>query len=157
MSVEIERGDTVIRVTHGWEPWMDSFGRYELIVRKTTAEMRAEKAAAARMRENTGRSIKIRNTRKEPRDLVTVREGDHVFLPGLYDRFVDMLESRNIKYEVKDVRDMNIRPSPCYENLSDVSLRYGQDVALALIAKRDCGIIKCAHCVRKDIPHNSGV
>ena len=145
MSVEIERGDTVIRVTHGWEPWMDSFGRYDLIVRKSPEEMRAEKAAAARMRENTGRSARVRNTRKEPRDLVTVtKEGDHIFLPGLYDRFVDMLESRNIEYEVKDVRDMNIRPLPCYENLSDVSLRYGQDVALALIAKRDCGIIKCA-------------
>lgn len=132
--------DTVITV-HGWLNAMDKLGKYTLKSRKTPEELKEEKA---KRRALYGDCSRVNPMRYEERTVISKNPNDPTiayFLPGLWPRVRAYLDQHKIQYEIEDKRNPDIRPEPDYEQLSDVSLRPGQDVALALIASLDCGII----------------
>lgn len=142
--MKVTLADTVITV-EGWTRDLDKVGEYTLKVRKTPEEMKAEKDRLKSLYGEVRR--KINPIRKEPRSVLyrdEQRQDIVYFLPGLWPRVKRTLEKKGIPYEITDMRNPDIRPEPDYSVLNGVELRENQDVALALLASSDCGIIETA-------------
>lgn len=140
--LQVELADPAITV-HGWTAAMDRIGEYTLKLRKTPEEMKAEKE---RLRARFGGKPKI-NPMKYEKSTVIEHDADDpntvYFLPGLWPRVKKWFEDHNVEYEITaDNRDPKIRPPIDVEAIKDVQFRKAQDVALALIATSDCGIIE---------------
>lgn len=138
--MKVTLADTVISV-EGWDHTLDSIGEFVLKIRKTPEELRNEK--------NRKKSLYGTNTKVDPlkytKKTVFSFSDDNstaYFLPGFWPRVKNELESRNIKYTVEDLRNPDIRPDLDTKALEGIELRDQQDLALALIAKLDCGIIE---------------
>jgi len=143
--VQVELADPAITV-HGWLPAWDRIGKYTLKIRKTPEELKAEKQ---RLKELYGGGAKKVNPIKtEERTVLDHDEDDpHTvyFLPGLWPRVKSFFEQNNIQYAISaDYRNPDIRPPIDFEAIKDVQFRETQDLALALIATSDCGIIDCS-------------
>ena len=140
-NVSVELADPAITV-HGWTEAMDSIGAYTLKSRKTPEEIKEEKD---RLKEIYGGNPKV-SPMKFERSTVIEHDADDpstvYFLPGLWPRVKAWLEEHSVDYEITaDHRDPAIRPQIDYEAIKDVQFRETQDLALALIATADCGII----------------
>lgn len=130
--------DTVVELD-GWTDDMDQLGEYTLAVRKTPEELREERERRSRYT----KKFKVKPVRYEEHTVVERRGDIGYFLPGLWPRVKEYLEQKGVDYVLEDKRDPSIRPKPDYSRISGTSLRYGQDITLALVALADCGIIKC--------------
>lgn len=139
--MKVTLADPLVMV-EGWTPDLDSIGDYGLRVRKTPEEMREERRIA---RDKYGpRGHKISQVRVEHKTVLTFdkdRAGVVYFLPGLWPRVKRLLDAKGIAYEVEDKRRPEIRPELDVGAFDGVEFRPGQDIAIALIAKSDCGII----------------
>ena len=124
----------------GAPKWLDSIGRYKLRVRKSPEEMKAERER----KKSYGSTTKVVPYRFEEK---TVMERDPddpsklYFMAGLWPRVQENLDRRGIEYEIVDNRDPSKKPPLDLSRLGDVEFRENQDVAIALIATSDCGII----------------
>ena len=144
MSVQVELADPAITV-HGWMPSWDHLGMYRLRIRKTPQELKAEKE---RLRNFYGINKKV-NPMKFEEHSVIEHDADIpdtvYFLPGLWPRIKNFFDKQQIQYEiVADHRSSEIRPQIDFNAIKDVQFRETQDLALALIATSDCGIIDCS-------------
>ena len=138
--MEVMLSDPVIQV-NGWTSDLDKVGDYTLKIRKSPAELAAER------KYNSEHNIKVKidpmnHIRKS---VLTHDEQDPsivYFLPGLWPRVKRMLDGKGLTYTMVDKRNPAIRPDLDVGALEGVELRKTQDVALALLAKADCGIIE---------------
>ena len=142
MPVQVELADPAITV-HGWTKAMDKIGEYTLKLRKTPEEIKAERET---LRARFGGTPKV-NPMKYEKGTVIEHDADDpetvYFLPGLWPRVKDWMEKNNVEYEITaDNRNPDIRPPIDFEAIKDVQFRENQDLALALIATADCGIIE---------------
>lgn len=136
--------DTAIMVK-GWTRDLDFLGAYTLRERKTPEEIREEKER--RKIYNRGQAVKVNNMKYTNKSVISKSEDDPsivYFLPGLWPRVKEHLDKNGIAYEIDDRRNPDIRPEINYESLAGIEFRENQDVALALIASADCGIIETA-------------
>ena len=123
--------------------WLDAIGRYKLKVPKKPGELKQEKIRRAAM----GRKGKIPKYRTEDR---TVMERDPqdpsrlCFLPGFWPRVKEHLEARGAQYELIDKRDPTKKPPLDPKAFEGLTFRTNQDVAIALLATADYGIIDCS-------------
>jgi superfamily II DNA or RNA helicase len=135
--------DPIITV-EGWTHDLDKLGEFTLKVRKTPIELREEKQE--RMN-RYGSCDKIDLVRRIPKTCIT-KDPNHpdvaYFLPGLWPRVKTELDRRGAKYEIVDKRNPDIRPPLDVSAFEGVEFRENQDVAIALIASSDCGIIETA-------------
>jgi len=143
--IQVELADPAITV-HGWTRDLDKLGQYTLRLRKTPEEMKAERE---HLKQTFGGKAKKVNPLKFENGTVIEHSPDDpgtvYFLPGLWPRVKGYLEANGIEYEITaDYRNPDIRPPIDYEAIKDVQFRETQDLALALIATSDCGIIDCA-------------
>ena len=142
--LQVELADPAITV-HGWTPAMDRIGEYTLKLRKTPEELKAEKE---RLKARFGGKPRVNNIKYEKGTVIEHAEDDPetvYFLPGLWPRVKEWFEQHNIEYEIiADNRNPAIRPPIDFEAIKDVQFRETQDLALALIATSDCGIINCS-------------
>lgn len=135
--------DTAIMV-QGWTRDLDHLGEYKLRVRKTPEEIAQERERNRRVGKNTK---KVKPDRYEAK---TVLSFDHecedivYFLPGLWPRVKEYLDKNRYEYTIDDKRNQDIRPALNLESLKGIEFRENQDVALALVATADCGIIETA-------------
>lgn len=141
--IQVELSDPAIMV-HGWLPSWDHLGAYRLKIRKTPEEMKAEKERYKKL----GITKKVNPMRFEDRTVIDHDEDDPslvYFLPGLWPRIKGFFDQHEIEYEITaDNRNSEIRPQIDFEAIKDVQFRETQDLALALIATSDCGIIDCS-------------
>lgn len=139
--LKVELADPAITL-HGWLPAMDSIGSYSLRVRKTPEEMKAEKE---RLKKDFGGNPKVSPIRFERGTVIEHAEDDPTtayILPGLWPRVKGWMEDHGIEYEITaDYRDPELRPQIDFDAIKDVQFRETQDLALALVATADCGII----------------
>lgn len=143
--LQVELADPAITV-HGWLPAWDRVGKYTLKLRKTPEELKAERQ---RLKDLYGGGAKKVNPMKsESRTVLEHDENDPgtvYFLPGLWPRVKSFFEKNGIQFEITaDNRNPEIRPQIDFEAIKDVQFRETQDLALALIATSDCGIIDCS-------------
>lgn len=127
----------------GWIPVLDSIGKYTLRVRKTPEEIKAEREALKKYNPNSTK--KIKDVKFEEHTVIEHDINDPsvvYFLPGLWPRVKAELDKRGLSYEIEDKRNPDIRPPIAFDQLGGVDFRKGQDVALALIANSDTGIIE---------------
>lgn len=120
--------------------WMDAVGRYKLKVRKTPDELKQER----QLRKSMGRKTSPVPYRTEEHSVMERDESDPrklYFMPGLWPRIKTMLDERGEEYTIVDNRDPAKKPPIDYQALVGVDFRENQDVALAMIATADCGII----------------
>ena len=141
--IQVELADPAITV-HNWPREMDKLGQYTLKIRKTPEEMKAERD---KLKETFGgKAKKVNPIRFECNTVIDHDTEDPTtvyFLPGLWPRIKGYMEASGIPYEITaDYRDQSIRPQIDYEAIKDVEFRKAQDVALALVATSDCGIIE---------------
>lgn len=141
--IQVELADPAITV-HNWPREMDKLGQYTLKLRKTPEEMKAEREHLKKLYGATARKI---NPIKHESGSVLEHDAEDpttvYFLPGLWPRIKGYMEANDIEYEIiADNRNPDIRPPIDYEAIKDVQFRKAQDVALALIATLDCGIIE---------------
>ena len=132
----ITLADPVVTVD-GWTPDMNRHGAYHLRVRTTPEERKALIAKGVDRRS-------IRDCSEIPRNCVRMDPcvpGRAYFLPGLWPRVRAWLDAHRPGSALEDRRDPEIRPRLDVSALSGVELRDRQDVALAMIAGGDCGII----------------
>lgn len=139
--IQVELADPAITV-HGWTEAMDSIGAYTLKLRKTPEEIKEEKD---RLKELYGGNPKV-SPMKFERSTVIEHDADDpstvYFLPGLWPRVQTWFDTHQVEYEITaDHRDPAIRPQIDYDAIKDVQFRETQDLALALVATADCGII----------------
>ena len=130
----------VITATN-WDPGLDALGTYKLKIRKTPQEIRQEKQAIAR----SGGKWKVNPFRCETRYVIEHDAENPTtvyFLPGLWPRVEAELKKRGITYPVIDKREAKKKPPIDPTMLDGIEFRENQDVALALIATSDCGIIE---------------
>ena len=139
--VQIELADPAITV-HGWMPSWDHLGAYRLRIRKTPEEMKEEKERYKKY----GITKKVNPMRFEDRTVIDHEETDPstvYFLPGLWPRIKGFFDKNNIQYEITaDLRNPDIRPEIDFNAIKDIQFRDMQDLALALIATSDCGVIE---------------
>ena len=139
--IQIELADPAI-TAHGWTAAMDAIGSYTLKKRKTPEEIKEEKD---RLKELYGGNPKVSPMRFERGSVIEHDSEDYntvYFLPGLWPRVKTWLDEHNVEYEITaDHRNPEIRPQIDFEAIKDVQFRETQDLALALIATADCGII----------------
>lgn len=139
--IQVELADPAITV-HGWTAAMDRIGEYTLKLRKSPDEMKAEKE---KLRARFGGNPKVVPMKYEKGTVIEHDADDPstvYFLPGLWPRVKKWFEDHNVEYEITaDNRDPAIRPPIDFEAIKDVQFRETQDLALALIATADCGII----------------
>ena len=141
--IQVELADPAITV-RGWTSAMDRIGEYTLKLRKTPEELKAEKE---RLKATYGGTAHKINPMKYEKGTVIEHDAQDpntvYFLPGLWPRVKAWMESHNVEYEITaDNRNPAIRPPIDFEAIKDVRFRDGQDLALALIATADCGIIE---------------
>lgn len=140
--IQVELADPAITV-HGWTRAMDKLGEYTLKLRKTPEEIKAERDT---LRARFGGTPKVNPMKYEKGTVIEHDSEDPetvYFLPGLWPRVKDWMEKNNVEYAIiADNRNPDIRPSIDFEAIKDVQFRKAQDVALALIATSDCGIIE---------------
>lgn len=143
--IQVELADPAITV-HNWPREMDQLGHYTLKLRKTPEEMKAEREHLKKAYGDKARKvspIKYESgtcIEHDAEDATTV-----YFLPGLWPRIKGYMEVNGLGYEIiADNRNPDIRPPIDYEAIKDVQFREGQDLALALIATSDCGLIDCS-------------
>lgn len=134
--------DPVITVTN-WPAQLDAIGNYKLRLRKTPEEMRAERESLKKLTGNPRPKV---NPNKFQFGTVLKhdpnKEGTVYFLPGLWPRIRAAMDTAGIEYDIVDNRDMSIRPQIDFDAIKDVQFRPTQDLALALVANSDCGIIE---------------
>jgi len=139
--LQVELADPAITV-HGWAPAMDKIGEYTLKLRKTPEEIKAERET---LRARYGGNPKVQQMKYEKGTVIEHDSEDPetvYFLPGLWPRVKDWFETNKVEYEITaDNRNPDIRPPIDFEAIKDVQFRATQDLALALIATSDCGII----------------
>ena len=125
----------------GAPKWLDSIGRYRLRSRKSPEEMRAEKE---RKKANgyTSKVVPYRFEDKSVMERDAANPDTLYFMPGLWPRVKENLDRRSIEYEIVDKRDPSKKPPLDLSVIEGMELRTGQDVAMALIATMDCGIIE---------------
>lgn len=141
--MRVTLSDPVIEV-NGWMKSLDIVGSYTLKIRKTPEEIKKEKEEKQKI---YGKAVKVDNIRKEHRTCISHNPNDPstvYFLPGLWPRVKALLESKGIPYELVDKRNPAIRPPLDMSAFDGVEFRENQDVAIALIANSDCGIIETA-------------
>ena len=140
--IQVELADPAITV-HGWTRDLDKLGQYTLSLRKTPEELKAEREHLKQT--FGGKAKKVNPLKFENGTTIDHPDNDPTtayFLPGLWPRVKGYLEANGIDYEITaDYRDPDIRPLIDYEAIKDVQFRETQDLALALIATSDCGII----------------
>lgn len=141
--MHIVLSDPMITVD-GWTPELDKLGQYTQKVRKTPAELKAEREHYAKL---YGASTKRKPVpfKVKNESVITKSEkfpGVAYFSPGLWPRVKAYLDSHSYEYTLEDKRNMEIRPALDLKALEGASFRTNQDVALALIATSDCGIIE---------------
>jgi len=131
--------------------WIDSVGRYKLRVRKTPQEMKEERERKKRYG-NTSKVVPYHFEEKTVMERDPDNPGTLYFMAGLWPRIKGYLDDRNVQYTIEDQRDPAKKPPLDLSRLGDVEFRENQDVAVALIATSDCGIIntptgfgKCHH------------
>lgn len=135
--MRVTLADSIVQVD-GWLPELDVIGEYKLKVRKTPAELRAERE----LLRQRGKTYKPSNIRLLPRTVIEHEEPDTAyFLPGLWPRVKGELDARGIRYELIDKRNMDIRPELDMSAFCGVEFRGNQAEAIATIANEDCGII----------------
>lgn len=120
--------------------WLDTIGRYRLRVRKTPEDMREERMNNAKY----GNTRKINPYRFEERSVMErdpSNPGTLCFMAGLWPRVKSMLDKQGLSYEIEDCRDPAKKPPIDIEAIQGIELRENQDVAIALLATADCGII----------------
>jgi len=140
--MKVTLADPVVEID-GWLPEMEQLGQYTLKVRKTPEEMREERELK-RQRYGAG-AFKVVNFRSLQRTCISHQDGREdvaYFLPGLWPRVKAWLEQRNVQYELVDRRNPEIRPPLDMSALDGFEFRAQQDVAIALVATSDCGIIE---------------
>lgn len=120
--------------------WIDSVGRYKLRVRKTPQEMKEERERKKRYG-NTSKVVPYRFEEKTVMERDPDNPGTLYFMAGLWPRIKGYLDDRNVQYTIEDQRDPAKKPPLDLSRLGDVEFRENQDVAVALIATSDCGII----------------
>lgn len=142
MPVQVELADPAITV-HGWTKAMDKIGEYTLKLRKTPEEIKAERET---LRARYGGNPKVQQMKYEKGTVIEHDSEDPetvYFLPGLWPRVKDWFETNKVEYEITaDNRNPDIRPPIDFEAIKDVQFRATQDLALALIATSDCGVIE---------------
>lgn len=137
--LHVTLADTVITV-EGWTASLQSLGAYVKSIRKDPEELKAERKRRSNF--DNGYAGKICMYRTERGNVIEYDgKSTAYFLPGLWPRVKRHLDENEIEYDIKDLRDQSIRPEPDYSCLDGISLREKQDVALALLASSDCGII----------------
>ncbi len=145
--MKVTLADTAIMV-EGWRAEYDSLGDYTLRGRKTPEELKQEKEVNRKVAEKYDtKPRKVNPMRFENKTVLIYDEKDRsrvYFLPGLWPSVKGFFDMNKIPYTVEDKRDMSIRPNPDYSVLQGVEFRENQDLALALIASADCGIIETA-------------
>lgn len=124
----------------GWLPEMDVLGAYSLKVRPTQEEMRRAREIDRSMG-RMSRGPKMNYIKKSCISHDKEVDGRAYILPGLWPRVKQWLDARGIEYEMTDQRNKSIRPDLDYGALAGISFRENQDMAVALIADSDCGII----------------
>ena len=138
--MNVTLSDPMVRVD-GWNPALDAIGAYTLRKRKTPGEMKEER--------NIRRAF--HDTRRiNPMHYIDCNVIEHVndnpnvaiFLPGLWPRVKAELDKLGIAYTITDRRNQAIRPQIDVDALQGVEFRETQDLALALIATSDCGVIE---------------
>ena len=140
--MEITLSDSLV-MAKGWMSCMDVIGKFTKHERKTAEEMKQEREIK-RSRLPEGSKITVRPYKHVEGSVLSHDKDDPDvvwFLPGLWPRVKAHLDSNQIPYQVKDMRNMAIRPAPDYSVLEGEDLRFGQDETLALVALSDCGII----------------
>ena len=139
--MHVTLADTAITVT-GWKPEYNEIGKYVLKVRKTPEEMKLERDAKRTL---YGKNVRINPIKHIPGTVLFIKtESPDVvrFLPGFWPRVKAFLDAHKEVYEIEDKRNQAIRPQIDYSLLEGVEFRENQDVALALVATSDCGIIE---------------
>ena len=131
--------DTVITV-QGWPHALDGIGDYRLRIRKTPEETKAERARKRAY--DPGCTPRIDPYRYEHGTVVSVEGDTAYFLPGLWPRVKAKLDDMELSYTVEDRRNPDIRPPLEIDRLEGVQFRSNQDVAIALVAVSDCGVIE---------------
>ena len=143
MPIQVELADPAITV-HNWPREMDALGQYKLRLRKTPEEMKAEREHLKKLYGE--KAHKVNPLKFENGTVIERSEEDPTtvyFLPGLWPRVKGYMEANGLEYEIiADNRNPDIRPAIDCEAIKDVQFRKAQDVALALIATSDCGIIE---------------
>lgn len=134
--------DPLVQVD-GWMPDMDSLGEYTLKIRKTPEELKEERKIR---RDKYGdAAYRVNPMLYVPQSCITKSESNPsvaYLLPGLWPRVKAHLDARGISYEIIDQRSQAIRPPLDMEAFRGVEFREQQDVAIALIATADCGMIE---------------
>ena len=135
----------------GAPKWLDSIGRYRLRSRKSPDEMRAEKERK-KAHGYTSKVVPYKFEDKSVMERDAANPDTLYFMPGLWPRVKENLDRRSAEYEIVDKRDPSKKPPLDLSAIEGMELRTGQDVAMALIATMDCGIIettvgwgKCHH------------
>ena len=141
--IQVELADPAITV-HNWPREMDKIGQYTLKLRKTPEEMKAERE---HLKRTYGATAKKVNPIKYESGTCIERDAEDpstvYFLPGLWPRIKGYMEANGLEYEIiADNRNPDIRPPIDYEAIKDVQFRETQDLALALIATSDGGVIE---------------
>lgn len=137
--MKVVAADTVYTV-YGWTNDMDALGEYTLKIRKTPEELTKERE----LRKRTQGTYRINDMRYEANTVIHKGDDETVanFLPGIWPKIRDYLNKKGVDYEYEDLRNPAIRPEPDYSVLEGIDLREQQDVALAIVATTDCGIIE---------------
>ena len=143
--IQVELADPAITV-HNWPREMDALGQYKLRLRKTPEEMKAEREHLKKLYGDKAHKV---SPLKFENGTVIEHDAENpttvYFLPGLWPRVKGYMEANGLEYEITaDNRNPDIRPPIDYEAIKDVQFRENQDLALALIATSDCGIIDCS-------------
>lgn len=142
MKSIVTLSDPVITVTN-WPAQLGALGTYKLRLRKTPEEMRAERESLKKLTGNPRPKV---NPNKFQYGTVIKQDPDKPdtvhFLPGLWPRVRQSMDKYGIQYDIVDKRDMSIRPQIDFDAIKDVQFRPTQDLALALVANSDCGIIE---------------
>lgn len=121
--------------------WLDAIGRYKLMTRKTPEEIKREKEYKIRTHRD---KIKVNKYRFEDKSVMQ-RDPNNpnilYFMTGLWPKVKDALDEHGETYEIVDMRDPAKKPAIDFKAIEGTEFRENQDVALAMIATADCGII----------------
>lgn len=136
--------DTAITVK-GWTRELNFLGNYTLRERKTAEEIKEEKERRKRL--HPDKAVKVNNMKYTDKSVLSFDVSDPstvYFLPGLWPRVKDHFDKTGLQYTIEDKRNPDIRPAIDLNSLAGIDFRENQDVALALIASADCGVIETA-------------
>ena len=142
--MKIMLSDPIVEVD-GWRTEMNELGAFKLKQRKTPEQIKQERQL---LRDKYGADTKrrINPMISIPHTCITLDKDDQgkaYFLPGLWPRVKNYLDTMHIEYTVEDKRNPDIRPKLDYSAFKGVELRKDQDTLIALVSMLDCGIFEC--------------